>query len=1465
MKKSFMTRVLAVSLSTAMAFSLSPVSNLTTASAASTVQISTTFKTVKVGQSATLKLKNNTLDWKISKVKTTDKTTCTVYGKTASNVKIKGKKVGRATITITATSAKRKKKGGVSTKNMKCRANVIAAEAAFTASATASSNTSATVTFSEAVDAATIDNFAISGGSARISEVALSADKKSAALTLAGTEADTEYTLTTTGLSVGGKAVANQTIKFKTPPAQVAETKAALVLTSDLEKPYLKSDGASSTVITCEIRDAQGKVMENADVEVRFTATRGNLGSERVTAQKGIAKTTLRSEFLNANARTVITATVVESRTNPELINSSGTMDITMTPNPDDYVATTGAVITSAESNQADRITAFFNKEVKVDDYLYASNKTLNKKVAITVKDGVNNSYNMITGDQINVIGLLPVEGNPQAMELILESPLTDNSNVGVNFQDKTGTQATNNDVFFKLTDARQPGVVQVDNVGYRTVEADFSEPVLSKQAMAADKSLDATYNKGANGTYAADEGAHFLIDGIPVENARFGESSSAGKGKGKQAEVVVGEFKNGEDNRNKVTIKLGKDSDGKRKYLSPGQHSLQVVNVGDWASYTDGSRNILQTQTLDFTVEEDNTLPDIQSVVVQSPEQYLVTFSCPVDKSIIEGRKDPDSKGNAVRYLRLEYNDGGWKDVEFNQPSSSQAAQTVTVKAVGDGDEVQQAIVQVGTDWTKFFNTSSTNRNYYQYGFRLSVSKDDLENTNNGKTNGADINRALEGDMITKPDNASPTLTGEIEEKTDENGSVYYVVPMNEPVKLNITKEDEVGPTVSQWQQQYMNGTIPTPEISFIRESDYTTIDGELVGFDTPQAADTYHQILRVRPKDGQTLSSGNWILVVRSISDDVGNTAASLTKTFESTVVNKESTFKVLWAAVANDQYNTKDAENNTKNDSIATYADIICNGTTTVDNGKEGTYIFVKFSDAVQLSGAQANVLATENYTINGRPLPSNTRIFSNIKGYDGEKNAETDSITIKLPDDYSVNGVNTVLNISPAVESKSGKKLSGDHELRLPYRLGHDDHTDGEDKKSDAVWGNDPETEINVTNYKKALQEALDDDSYSKVIINQDVTGTTFTVDRPIVIDMNGWDITGLNIKYTKGGTSVIMNSSSMPYINKISKLDIDTPNASVEVVGKDSNITIENTVVANIANDTFINNGATINNLRLTGDNARIKNVKGLIGKLAVKAKRVKLENEAKIGDVTVEAESENVRIDNASGAEISNTLVQAGGTTVNNKGEITKTVIATTGTVTLEGSHGVVVAEQAAAITVAKDATVATLDSKVNGVKVTLTGDGVVSNYTGATPEVKNEEKKDVDVADKVVDEAVVKNANDAAKNYFVESIPVASDTTSSGAVSILNTASTTTESAVSVSKISVSGDKDGKTASKNMTVDSTKVAESKDQINKVNEAVSLLVSDKRTAGITEYIIVEGTVKTDGKELEFKVIIDVKF
>ncbi|MCI9124120.1 MAG: hypothetical protein HFH35_08585 [Eubacterium sp.] len=1461
MKKSFMTRVLAVSLSTAMAFSLSPVSNLTTASAASTVQISTTFKTVKVGQSATLKLKNNTLDWKISKVKTTDKTTCTVYGKTASNVKIKGKKVGRATITITATSAKRKKKGGVSTKNMKCRANVIAAEAAFTASATASSNTSATVTFSEAVDAATIDNFAISGGSARISEVALSADKKSAALTLAGTEANTEYTLTTTGLSVGGKAVANQTIKFKTPEAQVAETKAALVLTSDLEKPYLKSDGASSTVITCEIRDAQGKVMENADVEVRFTTTRGNLGSERVTAQKGKASTTLRSEFSNTNVRTVITATVVESRTNPELINSSGTMDITMTPNPDDFVTTTGAVLTSAESNQADRVTAFFNKKVNVNDYLYANKEINPSKAEVTVYNAVNNSYQITSNTQtIKVVGLVPVEGNSQAMQLILESPLTDNSNIGVKFKDKTGTQSTENEAFFKLTDARQPAAVNVDNVGYRTIEADFSESVLSKAAV--EKAGDKTYNNTGN-TYSADQDVtgngktHFLIDGVPIDNGQYG-SPNTDKSKGSYPQVIVGGFnedKNGTDNRERVTIKLGrKASDNSRTYLAPGSHSLQIVNVGDWAAYTDGTANVLQTQTLDFTVEEDNTLPDIQSVVVQSPEQYLVTFTSPIDRTILD-KKDGKDK------IKLEYNNNGtWEDVTTYKPNSSSTLQKVDIEPIytdSSKEELQQCIVQVGVDWTQYFKTGSTNDNYYRHQFRLSIDKEDLENTNNGKKNSSAITHVLTGDMITQPDNTSPVI-GEIEEKTDSNDNVYYSVPMNEPVKI-IDKDGNVVNKVGATPSELQNGSIPKPTISFIRKSDFTTIDGELIGFDTDsQTAETYDQILKVQPKGGATLSNGTWILVVRSISDDVGNTAASLTKEFESTVATKEQTFKVLWSAVAN-EFVDGDNEAGT----IATYEDILCWDNYGKPSIKKGRYIFVKFSDAIQVSGASANVLATENYTINGRPLPTNTRILANIKGYDNE-GGETDSITIVLPEESSaVDGVSTVLNISPAVQSKSGKRLAGDHELKLPYRLPHA-HDEHEDPKSDAVWGNHASEmaksaggELADSSYKKSLQAALDDDSYGRIVINGDVQGK-LTVSHPVVIDVNGSPLDEIEFNYTKGGKSVIENNHTTSK-GVIGKITVDTPNASFEINGEaDEKIVVTDKVIVNkTPNGTFKNFGAKINAMDVLADNARVfNNKKGTIGVMSVKAEGTTVANEGNIASVTVEEEAKNIELKN-NGTISEATILSKNTTTVNNEGTIKTTTVDTSGKVNLTGSSKfdtVVVNNASATITVKDGASVDTVDAKdaKGTVKIEVEGTAKVEAVVGDVTVKKGEEEQKPNT---VIGKGDEEQATTAAAKYFVEAVDISS--TSSEAIKLVNTEATS-EEAIEVSKISVlSEKKKDSSAAKYLSVDETEVVN-----GNWKKAVTYKVP---TTKVTEYILVEGTVEVKGAKVKFEQYIPVNF
>ncbi len=123
MKKNLIKKVFAVSLSIAMACSLIPAANPVTASAAAPyVSLKTTFKTLKVGQTYKMTLKNNTINWKIKKVETTDKTIATVYGKTTSSVMLKGKAEGRATIRVRLQTTKRKKNN---TKTLRCRVKVV--------------------------------------------------------------------------------------------------------------------------------------------------------------------------------------------------------------------------------------------------------------------------------------------------------------------------------------------------------------------------------------------------------------------------------------------------------------------------------------------------------------------------------------------------------------------------------------------------------------------------------------------------------------------------------------------------------------------------------------------------------------------------------------------------------------------------------------------------------------------------------------------------------------------------------------------------------------------------------------------------------------------------------------------------------------------------------------------------------------------------------------------------------------------------------------------------------------------------------------------------------------------------------------------------------------------------------------------------------------------------------------------
>lgn len=148
MKKNLIKKVFAVSLSIAMACSFLPAANPVTASAAAPyVSLKTTFKTLKVNQSYKMTLKNNTVNWKIKKVETTDKTIATVYGKTTSQVMIKGKSEGRATIRVRLKTSKRKANN---TKTLRCRVKVVPAAT----NPTTPVQTDATVTTQADLDAA---------------------------------------------------------------------------------------------------------------------------------------------------------------------------------------------------------------------------------------------------------------------------------------------------------------------------------------------------------------------------------------------------------------------------------------------------------------------------------------------------------------------------------------------------------------------------------------------------------------------------------------------------------------------------------------------------------------------------------------------------------------------------------------------------------------------------------------------------------------------------------------------------------------------------------------------------------------------------------------------------------------------------------------------------------------------------------------------------------------------------------------------------------------------------------------------------------------------------------------------------------------------------------------------------------------------------------------------------------------
>lgn len=122
MNKKYGKKAIAIILSLAMVISLFTVSDLKVASAATkSVGLKTTSKTLSVGKSFKLKLKNNTLGWKVKKAVSNNSKICKAVNK-KTYVNLKAQKAGNAKIVVTL--SRTNKKGNAKIKKLTCKVKV---------------------------------------------------------------------------------------------------------------------------------------------------------------------------------------------------------------------------------------------------------------------------------------------------------------------------------------------------------------------------------------------------------------------------------------------------------------------------------------------------------------------------------------------------------------------------------------------------------------------------------------------------------------------------------------------------------------------------------------------------------------------------------------------------------------------------------------------------------------------------------------------------------------------------------------------------------------------------------------------------------------------------------------------------------------------------------------------------------------------------------------------------------------------------------------------------------------------------------------------------------------------------------------------------------------------------------------------------------------------------------------------
>ncbi|WP_312027525.1 sugar-binding domain protein [Brevibacillus brevis] len=720
-------------------------------------------------------------------------------------------------------------------------------------SVSAITKTKVEVKFNKAVDSIKAENFTIAGAS--VNAAKLSEDKKTVTLTVSGLAYSKEYTVATKQVLVDGKAVDLADSKFTTPAVTDVYK---LELTTNALGDQVLANGSDNLVITAKLLDkVTGQVDVNADnVVIAFSTTYGNLANTRVTVQNGVATVTLRSEFSQKDLVSKVDAQIIEASGDyKDLIGKVvGTKEVYFKVKLDDLNPETKPAVVSAGSNQADRVTVNFNKDVTVADFVQYDETTKKYKTqggnALLVA-GTTIKVSQPGEEDRTVLGLKPVAGNSKALEVVLAkgSVLKDNKNVKVEVTQASnvGPQTTSAD--FILADARKPEATSVVAQDLKTIKVKFSEAIST-----ADVSLDGG------------------LTAVDTANTAFGDFNP---------ETL-------EDTRDLLTVKTV-------NYLTAGIHSVQLSSISDFAGLSD-DKNISTSQTLDFKVDGDDSIPS-STVSVESPEQFRVVFN-----KQITGL----NTSNVKLQVAVRNADGTeeWKNVEDTNKYA--ITPTVAIDPVSESEYV----VELKTDWTKIYNTKSTTKNYYNDKYRLFIPAKSVVNPANGKQN-ADIVMLLNDPIMASADTVSPAI-----KDITEISVGHYNVAMTKPVKL--PGQDKTGDDILDTESENQVNGVPTPIVEFLgkdKDGNAVTIKGTYVKYTDKNKADKEFEVVPTPEpgkEDPQTIVNNggdtNWTLIVRSISDDVGSTTNTLTKQFviRPTTVVTDDVFLVKGKTANDPNYN-------------------------------------------------------------------------------------------------------------------------------------------------------------------------------------------------------------------------------------------------------------------------------------------------------------------------------------------------------------------------------------------------------------------------------------------------------------------------------------------------------------------------------------------------------------------------------